>query len=746
MAEHIGWLLDVYADPQDDLVLWLLDEDGTRRRLHHPFPVTFYAAGPAPRLRSLWRFLETLPWPLTLERTERRDLFQAQPVCVLAVTVHQPARLSSVFRAAEQRFPELTYYDADIPLALRYAAVSVSFPLARCRVNVDGDRLLALEPLDTPWDLDVHLPPLRTLSVRPNVDPSHAPPTHLLLRAECRRYRLSLQQPARPLLVIFKSLLLEHDPDLLLTTWGDTWLLPLLISLSQRHRIPLPLNREARRGVVYRPERTYHTYGQVMYRGQQVHLFGRWHVDRANAVMYHDYEMLGVLEMARVTGLPVQTAARVSPGTGVSASQILAALRLGILVPYSKRQTEHPKTALDLIGADQGGLVYQPLIGVHRDVAEIDFVSLYPSLMVRDNISPETTPFDIQQGEDNLPGLIPQTLAPILQKRIALKVRMGKLSRRDLRYRQDKARASALKWLLVTCFGYLGYKNARFGRIEAHEAVTAHARQALLTAKEAAEDLGYTVLHMYVDGLWVHKPGVNTPQAVQPLLDEICKRTGLPIALDGIYRWIAFLPSRMDARVPVANRYYGVFQDGTIKMRGIEARRRDTPKWIAQIQEKLLQLLASAPDASALPSCLPAALRILRQHLADLEAGRVPLEALLVRQKVSRQLEEYRQPSPAARAAAQLAKMGKAIKPGQRVPFVYIRSEPGVWAWDLPQPPDPRLVDRSRYRNLLLRAASTVLYPLGLSEPALRKALVGQQCWTTLFARLSLNHQDQLRC
>ena len=27
---------------------------------------------------------------------------------------------------------------------------------------------------------------------------------------------------------------------------------------------------------------------------------------------------------------------------------------------------------------------------------------------------------------------------------------------------------NALKWLLVTCFGYTGYKHLRFGRIEAH--------------------------------------------------------------------------------------------------------------------------------------------------------------------------------------------------------------------------------------------------------------------------------------
>ncbi len=82
----------------------------------------------------------------------------------------------------------------------------------------------------------------------------------------------------------------------------------------------------------------------------------------------------------------------------------------------------------------------------------------------------------------------------------------------DPRRNAYKARASAHKWLLVTCFGYLGYKNARFGRIEAHEAVTAYGREALLRAKEAAEDLGFTVLHMYVDGLWVKKDGASQVQ------------------------------------------------------------------------------------------------------------------------------------------------------------------------------------------------------------------------------------------
>ncbi len=67
----------------------------------------------------------------------------------------------------------------------------------------------------------------------------------------------------------------------------------------------------------------------------------------------------------------------------------------------------------------------------------------------------------------------------------------------------------------------------------------------------------------------------------QEVIDEISRQTTLGVSLDGVYRWVAFLPSRMDPRVPVANRYYGVFQDGSLKIRGIEARRRDTPPWVA---------------------------------------------------------------------------------------------------------------------------------------------------------------------
>jgi DNA polymerase II len=583
--------------------------------------------------------------------------------------------------------------------------------------------------LNSPWALETEPVPLRVLSLEPDCDPAHGEPQAVSLAYERIRYSLPLKKRTA-LLVNLAAELNRYDPDVILTCWGDTWLMPLLMQACRESGLSLPMNRDESQPIVERKEHTYFSYGQIVYRGRQVQLRGRWHLDHHNAMLWGDYGLEGVLEMARVTRQPVQEAARLSPGTGISSMQFITALQNGILIPWHKHQAETPKTALDLLRADMGGMIYQPTIGLHRDVAEIDFVSMYPGIMVRFNISPEVPrvvtdpvtgvpePATTTQTGGRLesasgtPGIVPQTLEPLLNKRLALKSALLTLPPHDCRRPAYKAQASAEKWLLVTCFGYLGYKNARFGRIEAHEAVTAYGREALLRAKEAAENLDFEILHMYVDGLWVQKKGCKTPADFDPLLADITARTGLSISLDGVYRWVVFLPSRLNEAVPVPNRYFGVFQDGTIKVRGIEARRRDTAPFIAETQMEILEILAKAADADHLKDVLPKAESFARRQLEMLQAGEVEVEKLLLAQKLSRELGEYSTPSPAARAVRQMEAAGKKVRPGQRVRFLFTLGEPGVFAWDVPARPDRRCIDVKRYLTLFERAIQTVLDPL----------------------------------
>lgn len=137
-------------------------------------------------------------------------------------------------------------------------------------------------------------------------------------------------------------------------------------------------------------------------------------------------------------------------------------------------------------------------------------------------------------------------------------------------------RQGALKWVLVTCFGYLGYRNARFGKIDSHIAVCAFARDTLLRTAHIAERRGFENMHGIIDCLWLRKQGAVEEDYLE-LCREIEEDTGLPIGLEGVYRWIVFLPSRVNRNIPVLNQYFGVFRNGEIKMKGIETCRSDTP-------------------------------------------------------------------------------------------------------------------------------------------------------------------------
>ena len=722
MNTHLrGWLLDLYEDADDGLRIWFIAEDGARVCLRQKLEAVFYASGDNEQLRSLWKALRRYAEVVSLQREARRDAFIPEPISVLKAVIASPMDETRLFREIQQRFPQLVYYDADIPVTIRHAARYGTFPMAFCDIehNETGE-ILSLRVLNSRWDLAPVHPVFRVLTLEPDCDPGRGEPTALSVRFGRRTRTLALHSP-EVLLRKLNQLLEETDPDFVLSHWGDTWLIPTLLELSRRAGIPLCLNRDMSREVAWKKEMSYFSYGQIVYRAEEAHLFGRCHIDQRSAMMWRDYGLDGVLESARVTTLPIENAARVSPGSGISAMQMLTALEQGILVPWHKQQVEQFKDGVDLIQRDRGGLIYQPIVGLHANVAQIDFISMYPAIIIKGNISPEVPlPNGIVPASEEL-GVVPLTLKPLYEKRVALKLRGAGLAKESRLSKRDSARASALKWLLVVCFGFLGYKNARFGRIEAHEAVTNGGREVLLRAKEVAEALGFEVLHLYVDALWLKKAGAAKKADFQVVLNEISAQTGLGVSLDGIYRWVAFLPSRMDERVPVANRYFGVFQDGSMKVRGIEARRRDTPSWVAETQTRMLERLSRAGSVRDLPVYVQEAFDLFRAALTDLQCGRVPLEKLVVTSRVSRELEDYRSLTPGARAALQLYEQtGKRARPGQKIRFVFIRGETGVRPWELPGTIDPVELDRVKYTELLARAAASILHPFGIADAQLK--------------------------
>ncbi|MCB2194187.1 MAG: hypothetical protein KQI62_21615 [Deltaproteobacteria bacterium] len=730
-AELIGWVLDVYPDEDSGAVIWLLGEDGRRHRLSDPFKTTFYITGEKDHLAAIHAHLAQRSEPPKMAFTQRRELYKGL-LDVLAIQTSNPIAQERLFRGMQKTYRRIQYYDAKIPFSIRYGAAKGIFPMAKCRVRLAAQGTVkSIHALDDRWEADYHLPPMRTLHISPNHDPRHAAPQNLLLHNGTKEWPLSLAEPATALRRV-QEILDEYDPDVVLARWGDGWLFPWLNAEAEASDFNFNPNRDKSKHPYTIQAMTFESYGSIYHRANQTHLFGRWHIDPENSAMDmgFNFRLDSAVELARVTCVSVQTASRNSPGAGFTAMQINEALHRGVLVPLHKRQIERFKSALQLNDADCGGLNYRPVVGLHRDVAEIDFFSMYPSIMMSWNISGETVGV---QGEKNFtvpdtgvpinqdePGLVASVLRPLLYKRLAVKRAIRKLAKDDPQRQRLQSIADALKWLGYVSFGYQGYKNNLFGNIQAHEAITAIGREMLVTAMETAHEMGFDVVAANVDSLFVHQPGYRTPRDFAPLMKEILYRTGLIIELEGIFDWLAFQPAKQNPYIGAANRYFGKFSDGGLKVRGLAQRRSDTPAWIANAEKELMAFLAGVPDVSDPATYMQDAIGIIQRTIAELDAGCVPVADLVCQTRLSRKPEEYKGSSTSAKAARQLAAAGKEVQVGQRVKFIYTHGQKtSIFAWDLPVEPDETFINRGRYKELLLRAALQVLAPFGLEEDEL---------------------------
>jgi DNA polymerase elongation subunit (family B) len=369
----------------------------------------------------------------------------------------------------------------------------------------------------------------------------------------------------------------------------------------------------------------------------------------------------------------------------MSSLQFYQAIKDEVLIPRNKSMPEAFKSTYELFVGDRGGFVYEPRVGIHEDVGEVDFTSMYPSLMAKNNISAETVlckccpdsrlripELNYHICEKRV-GIVPKALQLIVSKRLLYKQLRDEAQNKTLREVYDK-RQAALKWILVTCFGYLGYKNAKFGTVDGHMGVCAFGRDAFLRAARMAESRGFTVIHGIVDSLWLKKKDVAVQEYVD-LCKEISEEIGVPLNFEGRYKWIVFLPSRVHPRIGVLNRYYGVMENGKVKVRGIEIRRRDTPCFVYDAQMDMINVLAGADSSQEFLARIPEALKIVKEYRRRLLDGEVPLSDLIVTKHLSKHPKKYKQQVSQVIAAKQLMKEGAEVHAGKNIRFLFTDAE-----------------------------------------------------------------------
>jgi DNA polymerase elongation subunit (family B) len=727
-----GWLFDVYPSGSNEVAVWLITESGERLHLIDKFAQKIYVSGDLSALKELVEKVGDNSPVADLRFVEKyADFMENFKRKVLEISVSDYTRTASFVRELHRLdcCEGFRFYNVDVPVPQAYLYEKDIFPLAHVLI-VDSGKRLYYDLLDSAESVDYGVASLRSLRLRVNPKKEGFSPRltdkvgSISLESDGKTRLIDQGSEAEKIMELVEALR-KDDPDLIFTEGGDSFSLPYLAHRAFVNGIldSLVLGREA---IPLRASKgrgtTFFSYGRVYHKAPMQRLFGRVHIDVNNTFIYTACGLEGLIEVSRTCRIPLHRAARASIGTIMSSLQLYTAWKNDILVPWKKNEPESFKTAWELLVADRGGFIFEPKLGFHMDVVEVDFTSMFPMLMRTRNISAETvlckccpnSSLRVPELGYNIcekrRGIVPKTLDLLLKKRLKYKGLIKEVEDGDLRHIYNR-RQAALKWVLVTCFGYLGYRNARFGRVDAHIAVCAFARDSLLKTARLAEQHGFEVVHGIVDSLWLKRPNVS-PQEVVEFCREASNTIGVPLDVEGKYRWIVFLPSKVLKGVPVLNRYYGVFENGEIKLRGVEARRGDTPLFIVKAQMEMIRKLAGAAGLKRFREKIPEAIHVLGEYAEKLAEGRVDVQELLVAKRLSKSPFRYDHDVFQAITAKQLKRAGFQVYPGQTVQYVIVNAK-SRWANERVVPAQllkPNMhYDVKEYTKMLFSAGETLL-------------------------------------
>jgi DNA polymerase elongation subunit (family B) len=198
---------------------------------------------------------------------------------------------------------------------------------------------------------------------------------------------------------------------------------------------------------------------------------------------------------------------------------------------------------------------------------------------------------------------------------------------------------------------------------------------------------------------------------------------------EGRYKWIVFLPSKMHPNIGVLNRYYGVMESGKLKVRGLEVRKHDTPRFVYSAQMEMINVFSSANNSGEFMQKIPRAFDVVKAYRQKLLDGDVPIGDLIISKHLSKNPKHYKQHVSQVIAAEQLIKEGSEIHAGNSVKFVFTHSEDRrherrVRAADLIV--EGTIPDTKRYLSLLYSSAANLLSFAGYTDQSVYETVTGQ--------------------
>ncbi len=332
----------------------------------------------------------------------------------------------------------------------------------------------------------------------------------------------------------------------------------------------------------------------------------------------------------------------------------------------------------------KGAVVISPPQGLFFNIVVLDFASLYPSVIRNWNLSYETVDVKECKSIKEIRDETGQVLHTVCFDRQGITAEITGLLR-DFRVKIYKKKAkntnispeqkslydvvqSAMKVFINATYGVFGAESFPLYAPAVAESTTALGRLVITSTVAKAKELGLKVLYGDTDSLFLLDPPKDK---LEELIRYVKETYGLDLELDKTYKFVAFSGLKKN--------YLGVYPDGKIEIKGMLAKKRNTPEFLKKAFSDVTRIIASMNSEDDIEKTKKLIMDKIKEVYFKLKNKEYYLDDLAFRVMLSKPLDSYTKNTPQHVKAALLLKYnGVNVQPRDVISFVKVKTKDGV--------------------------------------------------------------------
>lgn len=330
----------------------------------------------------------------------------------------------------------------------------------------------------------------------------------------------------------------------------------------------------------------------------------------------------------------------------------------------------------------KGAEIITPIKGLHHNVLHIDLKSLYPSIIISFNMSPETLD---KSGDINVGNGV-----KFNSKQESILVKLEKIlwnlrdkKKEELSKEKDKNKIKILdneqyciKLVMNAIYGQTSFPKARIFCPQIASSITYVGRKILLATVEKLKELGHEVIYGDTDGLFIKIQKETNPielvKEINKYYTEFCKQFGVK---DNVFD-IEYEKFYKSFIINSKKRYAGIltFKKGKdvneFDVKGMEVRRSDNSRFTRDLQKEVLTMVLNAEDKEKIKN-------YIRNEIKKFKGKKYKYEEMAIPRGLTNEPHKYTSTSPWIRGCIYSQNyLNLKFNKGDKVKLLYIKQMP----------------------------------------------------------------------